>query len=497
MAQKKYIKQLYENEEKSLREISRIMNLSFQTVRKYAYMEDWNDDKLPDVRPERHPVLKNYIPIIDEWLENDLHQPRKQRHTATRIHKRLVDEHGFKGSYSSVKKYVRKKKFLMKQKREGYLPLAQPMGHAQIDFGTFKYLDAFDKDRVGYALTITFPYSNKGYTQVFKGQNQECLLEGMKLIFNHIGGVPIRVKADNMSTAVVKILKDHKRILTEGFSRFMLHYRFESDFCNPASGNEKGNVENKVGYSRRNFFVPITVIENFEAYNKELLTLCEKDGNRLHYKHKRTINEMFKEEQSKLLILPKIEYRVYRYETVSVNKYGQVIIDTNKYAISPQLYGEKIEAKIYFDKIELYYEKTLLKVYNRSYKTGEEVNDWKQYVTIMYKKPGGVEHMRFFNQLPKLWQSHLKSVEGNERKSALLLLMEIVQDDNADLCNDALEMAKSYGRVDSDSIRQCYYQLSNKANVVKPLLLKENIVKLNYDPDLSTYDHLTGGVHYE
>jgi hypothetical protein len=156
----------------------------------------------------------------------------------------------------------------MRQQNEGFLPLAQPQAHAQIDFGKFHYFDALDRDKDGFALTISFPYSNHGLTQVFPSENQECLLEGMKRIFKYIGGTPIRIKADNMTTAVAHVGKGAQRALTEGFARFMLHYRFQSDFCNPASGNEKGNVENKVGYSRRNFLVQVPTIEDFDVIIK-------------------------------------------------------------------------------------------------------------------------------------------------------------------------------------------------------------------------------------
>ena len=74
----------------------------------------------------------------------------------------------------------------------------------------------------------------------------------MKRIFEYIGGIPIRLRFDNMTTAVAQVLKDGERVLTEGFTRFVLHCIFRADFCNPASSNEKGNVEKKVGYSRRN-----------------------------------------------------------------------------------------------------------------------------------------------------------------------------------------------------------------------------------------------------
>ena len=123
MAQVQYIKDLYENEEKSLREISRITGHSFETVQKYAQKENWSEDNLPDTEPTSYPVLGKFIPIVDSWLEADRKVPRKQRHTAWRLFCRLRDEYGFTGSYSSVKRYVRKKKYVMKVQSAGFLPL--------------------------------------------------------------------------------------------------------------------------------------------------------------------------------------------------------------------------------------------------------------------------------------------------------------------------------------------------------------------------------------
>lgn len=123
MAQVQYIKHLYEVEEKSLLEIANTTGLNYRTVRKYAYKENWSADHLPDIEPKSYPVLGDFIPTIDTWLEDDRRVPRKQRHTAWRIYTRLRDEHGFTGGYSSVKRYVRRKKFVMKQASEGYLPL--------------------------------------------------------------------------------------------------------------------------------------------------------------------------------------------------------------------------------------------------------------------------------------------------------------------------------------------------------------------------------------
>ena len=113
MAQIQYIKDLFENEDLDPRENSRRTNHSFSTVKKYAYQDDWGEGELPNLEPEGYPVLGEFIPVIDEWLEADRKVRRKQRHTMWRMFCRLREEHGFTGS-SSVKRHVRKKKLTMR-----------------------------------------------------------------------------------------------------------------------------------------------------------------------------------------------------------------------------------------------------------------------------------------------------------------------------------------------------------------------------------------------
>lgn len=141
MAQINNIKDLYKNEDLSLREISRQTGHGFKTVQKYAYQLNWSEDHLPDTEPKSYPVLGDFIPIIDEWLEDNRKISRKQRHTVWRIFCRLRDEQHFTGSYSSVKKYVRKKQFVMNSKNNGYLPLEHALGSGQVDFGKHLYYD--------------------------------------------------------------------------------------------------------------------------------------------------------------------------------------------------------------------------------------------------------------------------------------------------------------------------------------------------------------------
>ncbi len=494
MPQVKDIKDLYENKGLSLREIAEQTQHCFKTVQKYAYQDDWNQPAAPSEPKREFVAVGEYIPVIDEWLEQDEKEPRKQRHTIMRVFKRLQAECGYTGSYNSVKRYYHYKKEQMKRFLESFVPLAHPPGFAQVDFGDFKYYDGLGEGQEGHALILSFPHANTGWMQVFPSENQECLLEGLKRIFYHIGGAPICIRCDNMTTAVAMVLEGPERVISDGFHRFMLHHRFAAEFCNPAKGNEKGNVESKVGYTRRNMLVPVPTITDFDEFNKELLRLCDEDHEREHYQHGITLNELWEEDKCALLPLPEYEYDVFQYKTLSVSKDGFIKIDPAKYSLSPELYGKKVQAKIYFDKIEVFHDHCLLKTFQRSYKKKDTVYDWRVYLPTLVKKPRATENAEFFHLMPQLWQEYLKSICGQERKSALMLLSDIVNDGNEDLCDDVLELAREYGRMDGDSLRQCYLFISKPENNPPPLQLATNPPLLNYRPDLTVYDGLTGGV---
>jgi hypothetical protein len=129
-------------------------------------------------------------------------------------------------------------------------------------------------------------------------------VEGLINIFNHIGGVPYRIWFDNPATIVNKVLKDGERVLNETFTRFKNHYCFTSAFCNVGKGNEKGNVENKVGYLRRNLLVPVPRFDDLRTFNQRLLERCDEDMNRPHYKKETLIADLFAEDRTRFLPLP-------------------------------------------------------------------------------------------------------------------------------------------------------------------------------------------------
>ncbi|MDR1541875.1 MAG: hypothetical protein LBU32_28630 [Clostridiales bacterium] len=177
MAQKQYVKDLYENEGKSLREIAKITGMDFRTVKKYAYPEDWRPEVLPGIKAESRPVMGPYIEKIGEWLEQDIKEPRKQRHATAKIYRRLKNECEFAGSCATVKRHAAKKKLMPGRRNEGFLPLARPMANAQVSFGDFKHYDAGGVSHEGHALIASLPYSNSGWMQFFPQRARSACLK--------------------------------------------------------------------------------------------------------------------------------------------------------------------------------------------------------------------------------------------------------------------------------------------------------------------------------
>ena len=132
---------------------------------------------------------------------------------------------------------------------------------------------------------------------------------------------------------------------------------------------------------------------------------------------KELIQKLWKDDEANLLNLPEYPFPVFRYASLTVSKNGFATIETNKYGLSPALSGETVQAKIFFDHVEFFHDHRSVGSYPRSYKKGDEVYDWTQYVSVLCKKPGATLHTRFFRQMPQQWQSLLEQASGKERKT--------------------------------------------------------------------------------
>ena len=285
----------------SWREIARRLGVSRDTVRKYATMEDCSPK--PAVRKGRRSLIDAYSGTVDSWLSADRLMPRKQRHTARRVYARLVEEEGFEGSYSSVQRYVKRWREEHRSDGDGYLELDWSAGVMQADFGEAVATIGGGDVKV-HCLVTTFPHSNMRYVAAMPGENAECVCEGLAQIFDHIGMVPRVLVLDNATGAGHRVAWN-KVTVVRVFAMFCDHYRLETRFCNPYSGNEKESVENAVGFLRRNLMVPKPNAESHRQLTRHLLSRCDAIADVDHYCSGRPIRELFDEDRGEMQPLPR------------------------------------------------------------------------------------------------------------------------------------------------------------------------------------------------
>lgn len=391
--QQQYIRFLREVEGCSIQEIADRLQVNWRTAKKYADRDDWNEPVRK--RTSRYPVLGPFLEIIDSWLEEDERLPRKQRHTAVRIYHRLRNEYGFTGGKRTVSEYVSKrKKAMVTEKAEHFERLEHPGGEAQADFGTV-YVVKSGELVERKVLTLSFPYSNAAFVFPVPKENTECFLEALRRLFEQMGGVPRKIWFDNLSAAVVSIRQDGQRVCTEAFQRFCAHYRFEPLFCNPYSGHEKGHVENKVGYGRRNWCVPPPVIDTPEQLEAFLAEAARMDMQRPHYVKKQTIAELWEQEKLKLLVLPDRPLEIFRLETCRLNKYGELTFDAATFPLPQCRAMQLVLVKVKWDVLEVLTADgtyTPIATLPRPYTEKTIPVDWKAVFEGYQKRPRAVRH---------------------------------------------------------------------------------------------------------
>jgi transposase len=258
--------------------------------------------QLSKPRPQR--VIGPFLPIIEEILRADQNAPVKQRHDGRRILERLREEHDDLGSETT---FYRALSAIQKSSRSIYVPLKHPPGEAQFDFGFAEAKIGGVQTKIAYA-ELSLPYSNVRYLQVFPRECTESFQEGLKRAFLFLGGVPKSIKFDNSKAAVKKIVGRRGGEPTDEFLRIASHFLFGHYFCRVRRPQEKGHVENAVGYSRRKHLVPVPEFKNFDVFDRILEERCRADMQKTSARREKTIAEPFDEGKKHLLPIPEEEF---------------------------------------------------------------------------------------------------------------------------------------------------------------------------------------------
>jgi transposase len=476
MDQIHHITEMFYQQGKNISEISSETGLNRKTVSKYVDMEDFNSPHPTIAAEECHiSKLDPFKPLIDEWLQADKLAPRKQRHTAKRVFKRLQNEaKDFDCSYRLVALYVKQKKEELRLKRtDGYLPLKHHPGEAQADFGFADFYENGKLHQEAKYLVLSFPHSNGGFLQLNYGENMECLLEGLVAMFEHVGGVPTEIWFDNTRTIVAKVIKGGGRNVTERFQRFCEHYRIKPVFMNPGSGWEKGNVENKVGYLRRNELVPVPRFDSLTQENKYLLERCEIDMQREHYDNNgRFISELFQEDTARLLPLPSVPFDTALYTTATTDKYGKFTLDAGKhrYSASPAFCESSVNLKITSSEV-IVMDKDMHEVvrHKRLYGNEHERMDWLPYLAYIARKPRSLRNSGIYDMMPQTMQIYMDQCESKERGRVLKVLAELTARTGFTSAVKTVDEAVRFHAMDPDSLQNLYRRTYADVPLLPPL----------------------------
>lgn len=427
-------------------EIAERLKLNRKTVSKYMATEEF-EGKSEREQIELPSKLDPFKPLIQQWLEEDRKNRYKQRHTAMRIHNRLAAEcEEYDASYPLVQRYV--KRLREKRYKEGTLELVWQPGEAQVDFGEADFYDATGQIRVYKFLCVSFPYSNAGYVQLFGGETAECVAHGLQDIFHRIGGVPTRLIFDNASGVGRRVSENVQ--MAEVFLRFKAHYGFQITFCNPYAGHEKGNVENKVGYMRRNLFVPLPTVTDVQDFNRELLGRCEADWQREHYKKGVPIHLLFEADKQALLYLPKAPFAACRFTRVKTDGYGKFLVDGKHfYSSSPDYAGREIVVRIGAHTVEpLAPSGDAISVHIRQFgKQRTDSVDVRTTLGRLLQSPGAWRNSLIRKALPERLREKMDGLERSELKDALQTMQELTGRYDFDTALAAMEQAATLGRL--------------------------------------------------
>lgn len=403
----------------SKRAIARRMGISRNTVEKYCAGENVPWTRKP-YTPRCSPVINEQVlAFIKSCLEEDeTENLPKQTHTAKKIYDRLVEERGFKGGESTVRRTVR---MLNNKPEQAFIPLEFSPGEAmQIDWGEATiYLKGVKHIIQLFCARLCF--SCTPIVFCFERQNQESFLEGLQKAIEYFEGVPKRVIFDNAKVAVKEGFGAHA-VSQDRYKAFAAHYAFENVYCNPASGNEKGLVEGLVGWSRRNILVPLPHVDSLDELNHLLMKRCHNYLLHTIRGKDAAVGELLAIDRKSLAKLPLYTYDTAKSRVTMVDRYSTVRFDTNNYSVRVEYCGKKVSVKGYGSMVKVYYGGNEIAVHDRSYAKKSYVFKLQHYLPLLAKKPRSILNARpVRNTLPNEMLEWLGRQPVKEVISALQL----------------------------------------------------------------------------
>jgi len=435
-----------------IREIERRTGLSRNTIRKYLRADTVEPKfKVPD-RPSK---LDPFAEKLSGWLRIETGKSRKQRRTAKQMHGDLVVL-GYDGSYGRVAAFVRawkadRQRDTQTSGRGTFVPLVFQPGEAfQFDWSEDWALLGGKQIKLQVAHT-KLSHSRAFTVRAYPLQTHEMLFDALTHAFRVLGGVPQRGIFDNMKTAVDRIGSGKARQVNARFAAMASHYLFEPEFCNPASGWEKGQVEKNVQDTRRRLWQPMPSFPDNDALNAWLEEQCVVQWGQIqHGVLPGTIADVHAAEITSLMRLGR-PFDGFVEHTKRVSPTCLVAFERNRYSVPASFANRPVSLRVYPERLVIAAEGRILcehgRIIERSHHLpGRTIYDWRHYLAVVQRKPGALRNGAPFTEMPDAFrqlQGQFLRRPGGDREMVEILSLVLHHDEQAILC--AVELALEAG----------------------------------------------------
>jgi transposase len=412
--------------------------------------------------------LSAAMAFIDQVLETDKKAPRKQRHTAHRIWERIRGEMpGCEVCERTVRQYVHDRKVALGLVvHETFVPQSYAWGvEAQVDWYE-AYADLSGERTKLQVFSMRSMASGAAFHCAFLHATQQAFLEAHELAFAYYCGVFRKLRYDNLSAAVKKILRGYQREETARFIAFRSHWRFESEFCTPAEAHEKGGVEGEAGYFRRNHWVPVPKAVDLAELNRQLLASCRADEQRVIAGREQSVGAALLVERDHLLPLVPEGIDLAHITFPTVNSLGCVKVLTNAYSV-PLKAGTLVQAKVNASNVELWHDGRCVARHERCYRRQQQVLDLEHYLDVLSRKPGALAGSRPLEQQRQaglwpesfdvIWQSLIERHGKSAGTKQMIDLLKLAKQHGHTRLREAIETALATGCTDAAAVEHLFH----------------------------------------
>jgi transposase len=406
--------------------------------------------------------------FVEQILEADKKAPRKQRHTAHRVWERIQREiPDCRICERAVRQYVHDRKLALGLVvHETFVPQSYEWGiEAQVDWYE-AYADLSGERTKLQVFSMRSMASGAAFHCAFLHATQQAFLEAHELAFAYYSGVFRKIRYDNLTSAVKKILRGYQREQTARFIAFRSHWRFESEFCTPGQGHEKGGVEGEAGYFRRNHWVPVPQAVDIAGLNRQLLAACRDDENRTIAGRTQSVGAALLVEREHLLPLAPEGMDLAQTTFPTVNSLGCAKVLTNAYS-APLKAGTQVQAKIYAGIVELWHDGRCVATHERCYSRQQQVLNLEHYLDVLSRKPGALAGSRPLEQQRQaglwpesfdvIWQSLMERHGKSSGTKQMIDLLKLGKHNGHVRLQEAIETALATGCKDTAAVQHLFY----------------------------------------